>query len=49
MCPACLAAAAWIAAGAASAGGLGAIALRRLLGRSRANRHSVAHEQQEIE
>jgi hypothetical protein len=37
MCPACLSVAAWLAAGAASAGGGAGLALRRRLGR-----HAIA-------
>jgi len=37
MCPACIASAAWLIAGTASAGGVTAVAVRRLLRRRRAS------------
>lgn len=37
MCPACFAAAAWIAAGTLSTGGLAALGVKRILARTAAN------------
>jgi hypothetical protein len=47
MCPICIAAAAWFAAGATSAGGLTALAVGKLRARSGAQQTPPQHESKE--